>query len=507
MFHEPPKSVTLDPAVSQFLSRPAGLWIGGQECPSADGRTVAVVDPATEAEIGQSACASAADVDRAVRAARKTFEDRAWRNLPPATRTKMLWRLAELIEANASALAELETLNEGMPIGICRSLIGHAVPDMLQFVAGWATKIEGTTVRMSLPDERPAGALGPPYHGYSVREPVGVVGAIVPWNVPLLMAVAKVGPALAAGCTVVLKPAMETPFTACWLGRLIKEAGFPDGAVNILPGLGPEAGAALVAHPDVNMISFTGSTRVGRDLAGIAAQGMKRVQLELGGKSPVLIFNDADLGKAVAATSEGIIFNSGQICFAGTRVYAQRAVFDEVAERLKLALQQVSIGHGMDPATQLGPLISARQRERVLGYIASARQEGGEIVCGGNALGERGYFVEPSLILASRQDMTVIREEIFGPVLTLSPIEDIADVPHLANATDYGLSAAIWSRDLKRAHALAAEIQAGAISVNCGTALDDSLPFGGFKHSGWGREGGRHGVEIYTEIKSVVMAL
>lgn len=507
MFQEPSKPVAVDPAVSQFLSRPAGLWISGRPCAAADGRTVAVVDPATEEEIGHSACAGPADVDRAVRAARSAFEDRAWRNMPPAERTKLLWRLAGLIEANAAQLAELETRNEGMPLGISKFLIGHAVPDMLQYVAGWATKIEGSTVRMSLPDDRPAGAMGPPYHGYTVREPVGVVGAIVPWNVPLLMAIAKIGAALAAGCTVVLKPAMETPFTAFWLGHLIKEAGIPDGVVNIVPGLGPEAGAALVAHPGVNMISFTGSTRVGRDLASSAAQGMKRVQLELGGKSPVLIFADADLDKAIAATSEGILFNSGQICFAGTRIYAERSIFDEVAEKLRLALQEVHIGHGMDPATQLGPLISARQRERVLAYIASAPNEGGKIVCGGSPLGERGYFVEPTLILAPDQSMTVIREEIFGPVLTLSPIDTVADAPRLANATDYGLAATIWTRDLKRAHTLAAEIHAGSIAINCATALDDSLPTGGFKHSGWGREGGKQGVEIYTEVKSVVVAL
>lgn len=494
--------------VTEFLQQPAPMWIAGQPCQARSKKTETLIDPATGRAIASTAVGGVDEIDAAVQAARKAFSQRSWRNLPPAERTRLLWRLAELIQADSNELAYLETLNQGMPLSTSQFVMGHVLPDMLQYAAGWATKIEGSTGRLSIPDERMGSPWGAPYHSYTVREPVGVVGAIIPWNMPLLMAIAKIGPAIAAGCTMVIKPAIETPLTAAWLGKLIVKAGFPAGVINLVQGSGPEAGAALAEHPEINMITFTGSTQVGRELTGMAGRTMKRIALELGGKSPVIIFDDADLERAVAVSAEGIAFNAGQICFAGTRLLVDRKIADEVTMRLASYLGEMKVGHGLEANTQLGPLTSERQLHRVQGFVDEARAHPGiKIISGGQPCPGPGWFYPPTVLRVEDHSAPILNQEVFGPVITVSSFDDPADLPRLANAGDYGLAASIWTRNLALGHALAAEIQAGTICINSGMSLDDSMPNGGFKSSGWGREGGRIGVESYTELKSVVAAL
>ena len=380
----------------------------------------------------------------------------------------------------------------------------------LRYYAGWCTKIEGSTSNISFPDLRDEGASGPAYHAYTLKEPVGVVGAIIPWNVPLLMATGKIVHALTSGCTIVLKPAEETPLTALRLGDLIQEAGFPDGVVNIVPGYGHIAGAALARHPGIDRISFTGSTEVGKEIVRASAGNLKKVSLELGGKSPVVIFADADLDKAIKGAADTIFMNAGQICFAGSRLFVEKKVFNEVIDGVVEIAKNMKLGPGIDPETEMGPLISLRQLQRVTEYIESGISEGAEIVTGGKRKGETGYFLEPTVFVNTKPRMRIVQEEIFGPVLATIPIDDMSDISDVAtkvNDTSYGLSATIWTRDVSRAHILAAEIKAGVVWVNTPIALDQSLPFGGYKESGWGREGGREGVEEFTETKSVVISL
>ena len=483
--------------VTRFLGQTHGLLIDGSWHSAADARTLAVEDPATGKVISKIAAGGEADVDRAVLAAERALRDSAWRALPPGERTRLLWRLADLIERDREALAYLESLDNGMPLSLARFSVSGAISG-LRYNAGWAGKISGEAPTVSAPD----------HHAYTVYEPVGVVGAIIPWNLPLTMATNKIGPAIAAGCTIVLKPAELTSLSAIWLGSLVLEADFPAGVINIVTGLGAEAGAALTAHPRVAKISFTGSTATGQAIAAAALPTLKRGSLELGGKSPVFIFPDADLEAAAHGAANGIFLNSGQVCVAGSRLYAHRLVFDQVVDSVAAHAAALQVGPGTAEGTQIGPLVSRGQKNRVDRFLAQAKVDGCTMVAGGNLDGSVGHFVRPAVLAQVEPHMSVYREEIFGPVLTVMPFEedDLDTLAARANDTRYGLSASIWTRDISRAHKLARKIEAGTIRVN-GAGIDHALPFGGFKQSGWGRENGREGVLSHLELKSVSIRL
>ena len=409
-------TIELSPTVTRFLSEPRRLFIGGQWVTSVDGKTSRVENPATGETIAEVYEANEKDVDLAVAAARNAFESQAWRYGPPAERAKMMWKLADLLEENADELAEMEALNQGKPIGIAKDLDVFGSAETLRYYSGWCTKLEGTTVPVSWPDERGRGAYGPAFHAYSVREPVGVVAAVVPWNVPLIMATAKMAPALAAGCTIIIKPAEETPLTTLRYAELIQEAGFPPGAINVVTGLGHVTGAALAAHPGVDKIAFTGSTEVGKHIVAASTGNLKKVSLELGGKSPVMILDDADVETAAASAAEIIMLNSGQMCFAGTRLFAHEKVYSDVVDLVSEAAKGVKIGPGLDPDTQLGPLISEKQLKRVSNYVQAGRKDGADIVLGGGRSGDIGYFFEPTVALTPDQEIQLVQEEVFGPV-------------------------------------------------------------------------------------------
>jgi phenylacetaldehyde dehydrogenase len=489
-----------------FLAEPRpmlinGAWSRGSEV------LLPVHDPATEQVIGHCFAAGAAEVDTAVMAARQAFEGRAWRRMPPADRARRLWKLADLVEQHAEELAGLESLNQGMPLGLANILAAYGPAEAIRYYAGWCTKIEGTTSTLSLPDPRGGTAYGPPFHAYTVREPIGVVGAITPWNVPMVMATAKIAPALAAGNTIVLKPAELTPLTALRLGELIIEADFPPGVVNIVPGFGPICGAHLAAHPGVDKINFTGSTSTGRHVAALATGNLKKVALELGGKSPVIVFADADLDRAIPLAAEAVFMNSGQICFAGTRLYVERPAYDRVVAGLLDRVARIRVGPATDPDSELGPLISATQLQRALAYVERGRAQGADVLTGGGRAGTRGHFMQPTVVAVHSNQLELAREEVFGPVVTVMPFDGIEQAVSLANDTDYGLAAGVFTSNLSTAHTVAAEVRAGSVWINSYANLDESLPGGGYRQSGWGREGGRVGVEEYTETKSVVAAL
>lgn len=485
----------------EFLARRNHcMLIDGQWVASSSGQTLDVLNPADESILGTVPAATEMDVDAAVRAARRAFEAPAWAKMRPDQRQRLLLRLADLIEEHASTLAQIESLDNGKSVAIAEAVDVALAASYFRYMAGWATKIEGSTLDISIPF-----APKNEFIGYTRKEPVGVVGAIVAWNFPLLLAAWKLAPALATGCTVVLKPAEQTPLTALYLGQLIQEAGFPDGVVNVVTGDGPSAGAPLTRHPGVNKLTFTGSTEIGKLIGKAAMDNMTRITLELGGKSPVIVLEDCDPAVAAAGASQAIYFNQGQVCCAGSRLYVHKKIFERVVADLADHANALKIGHGLDPLTQLGPLVSREQMDKVCSYIDIGQQQGAEVVAGGGRFGEHGYFVRPTVLAKVDQKARVVQEEIFGPVVVAMPYDDLDEVAAMANDTPFGLGASIWSNDLARVHRLIPKIKSGTVWVNCHNMLDPALPFGGYKQSGFGKEMGRAGLDAYLEQKSVLI--
>jgi phenylacetaldehyde dehydrogenase len=474
------------------------MLIGGKRLAAVSGRTIDVHDPATGLLIGTSPDGDARDVDRAVEAAARSFDGGIWRGLHGAQRARVLWRAADLIDEHARELAELEALNSGMLFAMAQQMIALSA-EVVRYYAGWATKIHGITTEMSTPAQQ--------FHAFTLRDPIGVCAFIVPWNVPVPLTVNKLAPALAAGCSCVVKPSEETPFTALRVAELFQEAGVPEGVINVVTGYGHTAGAALAAHEKVAKIAFTGSTEVGKLIVKAAAGNLKKVTLELGGKSPVIVFDDCNLEKAVFGAAMGVFLHAGQICIAGSRLYVQRKSFDRVVSGIAEVAKGMKLGNCFDPTTQIGPLISAKQLERVTQLITSGLDEGAELVTGGKRTGEKGYFVEPTIFARPRPDSRIVKEEIFGPVLTATPFDDIDEIVKTANDTSYGLASAVWTNDINKAHYVAKKLQAGFVWINCAFVSDPSLPGGGYKQSGWGRELGQEGLDAYLQTKSVFAAL
>lgn len=473
------------------------LLINNRWVESASGKTFPTVNPATGEEICRVAEADAADVDKAVRAAREAFEKGPWRKLAAAERGKLLYKLADLIEKHADELARLEALDNGKPYHVARTADLPLTIGCYRYYAGWADKIQGKTIPV-------AGN----YFCYTRHEPVGVVGQIIPWNFPLLMQAWKLGPALAAGNTVLLKPAEQTPLTALRVGELIIEAGFPAGVVNLLPGYGPTAGAAIAWHNGVDKVAFTGSTEVGHLIMEAAARSnLKRVTLELGGKSPNIVFADADMDQAIEGAHFALFFNQGQCCCAGSRLFVEAKAYDEFVEKSVARAKKRKVGDPFDPTSEQGPQVDDVQFEKVMSYIVAGKTEGASLVAGGNRVGNRGFFIEPTVFADVKDDMKIAKEEIFGPVMSIMKFKDVEEVVERSNRTEYGLAAAVWTRDISKAHAIANSVRAGTVWVNCYDVFDAAAPFGGFKQSGIGRELGEYGLQQYTEVKTVTVKL
>ena len=472
------------------------MLIDGKWHNSVSGKTFSTYNPATEEEIAQVAEGEKADIDLAVKAARKAFDSGPWRKADARDRGRLLNKLADLIEQNIDELAELETLDNGKPIAESRNADLPLVIDCLRYYAGWADKIHGQTI-----------PVRGNYFCYTRKEPVGVAGQIIPWNFPMLMVAWKWGPALAAGCTIVMKPAEQTPLTALRMGELAMEAGFPAGVINIVPGFGETTGAPLVAHPGVDKIAFTGSTEVGQLIMRNAAGTLKRVTLELGGKSPNIVFADADLDAAVDGAMLGLYLNQGQCCCAGTRLFVEDKVYDKTVEALAKKASARKLGDPFDTATEQGPQVDKTQFDKILGYIAGGKEQGAKCVAGGERHGDVGYFIKPTIFAEVKDEMTIAREEIFGPVLQVLRFKDVEEVVKRANTTDYGLAAAVWTRDIAKAHTLAHAVRAGTIWINCFDVFDAGAPFGGFKSSGLGRELGEKSLDNYLEMKTVTVSM
>lgn len=484
----------LKPQVQEFLNEDTkGLYINGEYVPSIGGENFSVVDPATENTITKVSEAQEKDINVAVQSAREAFDNGEWTKMEAADRSRLIYKFADLLEEHREELAQLEAIDNGKPYAIALEDDVDGTVEHFRYYAGWATKIHGKTVQVS-----------PKYLNYIVHEPVGVVGQIIPWNFPLAMAGWKLGSALAVGCTIVIKPASETPLSLLYAAKLFKEAGFPDGVVNVVPGSGSVAGNTLITHSDVDKVAFTGSTETGKHVMKNAAEDVKGITLELGGKSPAIVLDDADVEEAIQGTFDGTMYNHGQNCSACTRIFVQRNLYNEFVDKLAKKAKTVKVGPGMDPATEMGPVVSKKQQDTVLGYIEKGKEEGARLVAGGNNTKDQGYFVQPTVFADVEDHMTIAREEIFGPVMSIFPFDTIEEVVERANDSPYGLAASVWTRDIKHGHSIASKLQTGTVWLNDFGLEWETMPFGGYKQSGIGREmGGEYGLDNYTEVKSV----
>ena len=488
-------NVNISTKTKEFIEETVPLFINGEFVKSESGKTFESINPANGDTLALVYEAGKEDIDKAVKAARSAFENPDWSDLTTLERGNLMYKLSQLIEENKQIIAELDSLDNGKPIN---ELLENDIPNAIghfQYFSGWTTKNTGQTIPVSSDS-----------FNYTKHEPIGVVGQIIPWNFPFMMAAWKLAPALATGCTTILKPAEQTPLSAIYLAKLIKEAGFPDGVVNIVPGFGQEAGNALVEHEDVDKIAFTGSTAVGRSIMKKAADSMKRITLELGGKSPNIILQDADLDKAIPGAFAAIMANQGEVCSAGSRLYVHEDIYDEVLTKLTEYAKNVTQGHGLEKGTQMGPLVSKKQQDRVKDYIQQGINDGATLLTGGSH-SDKGYFVEPTIFTDVTDDMSIVKEEIFGPVLVAQSFKDLDEAIEKANNSPYGLGAGVWTESNKNAHYMADRIKSGSVWINCYNLTNPAIPFGGYKQSGFGREMGSYALENYTEVKSVWMDL